>query len=141
MVSVTAGLWQACRESTTQPEDKFCSASLLTCSGIPEEALGPCLKLMMARTFIIMACILSAVGTILLLTIGLTKIGNPRLILLGRGVVIASSICGIIGMAVGISWALLGYEKLLAAAILAIVATALNLSSAVICLIIHKEET
>ena len=76
-------------ESTTEPEDKLCSAIPLTCSSISQEILGQCLKLMMARIFTIMACILSIVGTILLLTIGLSKKSNSRLILMGKGVVIA----------------------------------------------------
>jgi hypothetical protein len=100
--------------------------------------LGQCLKLMMTRTFIIMACIFAAFGAILLVVIGITGKGNPRLIILGKVLVIVSLICNMIGFAVGISWVLYGGRNVAAAAILAIVAAALNLVSAVFVLVIRK---
>jgi hypothetical protein len=98
---------------------------------MPNEFLGQCLKLMMTRTFMIMACIFSAFGAMLLLTKGITKNHSPTLIICSKSLVVASLICGIIGFSVGTSWAIVGFGKLAAAAILAIVATVLNLISAI----------
>jgi hypothetical protein len=92
----------------------------------------------MSRTFIIMACIFSGFGAILLVIIGITEKGNPRLIILGKTLVIVSLICSIIGFSVGISWVLYSGRQLAAAAILAIVAAALNLASTVFVLMIRK---
>jgi hypothetical protein len=94
---------------------------------------------MMTRTFIIMACVFSGFGAILLVIIGIRGKGNPRLIILGKVLVIVSLICSIIGFAVGISWILYGGWKLGAAAILAIVAAALNLLIAVFVLVILRQ--
>jgi hypothetical protein len=92
----------------------------------------------MARTFIIMACIFSVFGAMLLVIIGIRGKGNPRLIILGKVVVIVSLICSIIGFSVGISWISYGGWKLGAAAILAIVAAGLNLLIVVFVLLILK---
>jgi hypothetical protein len=90
------------------------------------------------RVFILIACILSGFGTLLLLIIGITGKNNSALIICAKILVFASLICGIVGIGVGISWVLYGFQSLGVAAILAIVATALNLVTALITLAIRK---
>lgn len=133
---LSVGLWRECRTFSWRYGINECSAITLTCSGVANWFLGQCLKLMIARTFIIIACIFSGFGAILLVLIGIRGEGNPRLIILGKVIVIVSLICSIIGFAVGISWILYGGWQLGAAAILAIVAAALNLLIAVFVLLI-----
>jgi hypothetical protein len=91
---------------------------------------------MVTRAFIIMACIFSGLGAILLVVIGIIGKGNPRLIILGKVLVFVSLIFSIIGFSVGISWVMYSGRQLGAAAILAIVAAGLNVISAVFVVII-----
>jgi hypothetical protein len=62
-------------------------------------------------------------------------------IILGKALVTGSLIFGVIGFAVGITWALYGFGKLAVADILAIVANATNLFSVSIVFAILKPET
>jgi hypothetical protein len=140
-LSITAGLWWSCATSSTKPINEKCSANHLTCSGVPKLVLGHCLKMVTARAFITVACIVSVLGTIVLLIIGITGRNNPTLIILGKGLATGSLIFGVIGLAVGITWALhISGELAVPALFLSIVATTMNLASVGIVLAIPKLE-
>ncbi len=134
--SLSVGLWRDCRTFSWRYHTDKCFTSPLTCSGVPSPVVGQCLKLMVTRAFIIMACIFSGFGAILLVVIGIIGKGNPRLIILGKVLVFVSLIFSIIGFSVGISWVLSSDRQLAVAAILAIVAAGLNVFSAVFVLMI-----
>jgi hypothetical protein len=97
-LSITAGLWRVCATHGTKPIYKECVASLLTCSGVPQLVLGQCLKLMTARAFITAACIFSAFGTMVLLTIGITGRNNLTLIILGKALVTGSYLAKLLSL-------------------------------------------
>jgi hypothetical protein len=96
---------------------------------------------MVARMFIIMASTFSFFGAIALLKLGITGKDNSRVIVRSKVLVNVSLICGLIGFAIGISWALKSdTDQLGAAAVLAIIATTVNCLSAVIILGLPEDE-
>ncbi|UJR34964.1 hypothetical protein I4U23_027742 [Adineta vaga] len=137
-VSVTAGLWRSCVKSTLEPKFEVCDTTPLTCDNMPEAYLSQCLKLIMTRTFVILACILSAFSTLHLLIIGITKKETRLSVNIGIGLVIAAFVCGTIGMSVGISWATLGGNAMGLAFIPNIFAVVFSLCSIIIVILIFK---
>jgi len=132
---VEGGLWRECSYVGTT----FCLNRPLTCSGVPSLFLDECIKLIAARIFVTLACILSAFGVLFLLTVGIAQTSNPTFVLLGKAFAGLSFICGVIGVAVGLSWALYGGGvQLGAASILGIIATILSLVSTGIAMTIPK---
>jgi hypothetical protein len=131
------GLWRECAYVGTT----FCLNRPLTCSGVPSSLLDVCIKLITARIFVTLACILSAFGVLFLLTVGIAQTSNATFVLLGKAFAGLSFICGVIGVPVGLSWALyVGRVQLGAAAILGIIATILSLVSTGIAIFIPRNQ-
>ena len=80
-----------------------------------------------------MACILSAFAAICLFTRVVESLGSNTIVsLISKGLPVLSLISGIIGVALGISFATFGTLKIGGAAIVAIVALIVNLVGAVL---------
>ncbi|CAF1463924.1 unnamed protein product [Rotaria sordida] len=121
----TYGLWRSC---VTVSNMKQCVA--ITCPSENDE-IGFCSKILVARAFVTISCVLSGISAICLLVYTIIGDSAPRVLLLvAKGLVLACLIMGIIGVAVGINAKIdTGSEvklQLGAAAIIGIVAIIIN---------------
>ncbi|CAF1344907.1 unnamed protein product [Rotaria sp. Silwood1] len=135
---VTYGLWRYCPST---PDGKTCED--LSC---PSEIFetGFCNKILAARTFLTLACILSCTsGIIWVLFCAVTVDTTPRLLLLvDKGLTFGCLLAGIIGVAVGIS-ATMNAEsemklRLGAAAIVGIVGIVTNIVGALLSVLVKQ---
>ena len=78
---------------------------------------------MATRILIIIACVLAGMSAIISLTIGFTKKFDMRIIRTKIYIMLASFVCEIAGVSVGVVWALNTHGALGVAAIIAIIAT------------------
>ncbi|CAF0961239.1 unnamed protein product [Rotaria sordida] len=128
------GLWQDCGYIGTWT----CVFRGFSCSGLPSPLMGECIKLIMTRVFIILACLVSAFGATNLLQVARSGGNNPQYIMSSKVCAAVSVLCGILSISLGISWALYGGVATLgAAAALGIVATVLSLFSTVVAFMIR----
>ncbi len=133
----TFGLWQLC---STTPDTKSCDS--IKC---PSEVSGDasfCSKILAARAFMTLACIISGITAIWSFACAVTKDNINRILILGtKGLVFVCLVMGIIGVAVGSNASLNfgGGElelKLGAAAIVGIIAIIINFGGAIAALFI-----
>ncbi|CAF1307966.1 unnamed protein product [Rotaria magnacalcarata] len=129
------GLWRQCVKFGTNT----CANRPLGCSGVPSSLIGQCIKLIMARVFIIFACMLSAFGALFLFMVGISQSPNASFSMFGKACAAVSLMSGILGVSLGISWAMYGGDVTVgAAAILGIVGIILSFISTVFAVMIPK---
>jgi len=133
----TIGLWQGC---VTTPDEKSCES--IPCPSEQSGAASLCSKILAARAFMTLACIISGITAVCSFACAVTKDNTNRILLLAtKGLVFVCLVTGIIGVAVG-SNASLNYGggegefKLGAAAIVGIVAIIINFGGAIAALFI-----
>jgi len=133
----TSGLWQSCE---TSPDTKSCVS--VKCPSEVSGSTSVCSKILAARAFMTLACIISGIAAICSFACAVTKDSTNRILLLGtKGLVFLCLVMGIIGVAVGINATLnsgldeIGF-KLGAAAIVGIVAIIINFGGAIAALFI-----
>ncbi|UJR11021.1 hypothetical protein I4U23_015206 [Adineta vaga] len=141
-MSITVGLWKSCKEEICSP--------LPSCSE-GELDRNSCQKMMIARAFITMTCVLSAVGALVLIITGILGASNALFIMATRGLPIVTFVTGLIGIALTISFTKATDEnyrgmyrdsvKLGAAAISAIVAMIMTLFVVIIAFFIRPKAT
>jgi hypothetical protein len=129
-------MWKLCGSTAYE---KVCAD--YTCISRNDNS-GTCSKLSAAKAFVTLACILSGISALCLFACIVTTDNIHRMLLLAaKGLVFASLITGIIGVAVGISATTdlantLFKSSLGAAAIIGIVALIINLSGAIVALLV-----
>ncbi|CAM4959486.1 unnamed protein product [Rotaria socialis] len=129
------GLWRECVKFGTTT----CVNFPLGCTGVPSSSIGRCIKIIMARLFVTFACILSAFGALFLLMVGISQNPNASFIMFGKACATVSFISGIVGVSLGISWAMYGGGVTVgAAAILGIVGIIISFISTVFAAMIPK---
>ena len=127
---VQLGLWRFCQQQQGQ---SICIAFDCNTDTTKDSAL--CSKMQAARAFVTMACILSAFAAICLFTRVVESLGSNTIVsLISKALPILSLISGIIGVALGISFATSATLnlKIGGAAIVAIIALIVNLVGAVL---------
>ncbi|CAF2953870.1 unnamed protein product, partial [Rotaria sp. Silwood2] len=133
---ITTGLWRIC---SSAPNIKTCVA--ISCPSESDET-SFCSKILTARAFVTLACILSGISAICLVVYAIQGDKTPRILLLAtKGLVFACLIMGIIGVAVGINATVSGDSLIKldfgAAAIIGIVAIIINFIGAIITALIR----
>ncbi len=133
----TTGLWKTCDSSGGS---KQCVD--ITCPQSGSDTAGLCSKILAARAFVTLACIISAISALcLLLSVGMIDKTRQILINVGKGLAFACLIMGIIGIAVGISVSTgTGTEAKMdwgAASIIGIVLIFINLAGAILSVFIR----
>jgi hypothetical protein len=122
----TLGLWQACGLVLNE---KRCYA--LPCPEKEGVISDSCNKILAARAFVTLACIISGISALCLFLSAVTSETVRRILLIaGKGLAFASLITGIIGVAVGINVTTFKL-KWGAAAILGIIAIVINFFGAI----------
>ncbi|CAF1540119.1 unnamed protein product [Adineta ricciae] len=135
------GLWRSC--STSDAGIQICLDPSSLCPLAEGEAASSCHKMAAAKTFITLACIFSAISALCLVACIIESINkNTIVVTLIKVLPILSLVVGIIGLAVGISYAtyigsLPAEVSLGAASILAIIAVVINLIAAISALLIR----
>jgi hypothetical protein len=94
-ISITVGLWEWCIAS-------ICSVSPQCLTSI-EAADSVCKKIVIARVFVTIACIISSLEVMMLIVGGLLKASNTAVVLTSKGLAIATLVTGTIGMPLVIS--------------------------------------
>ncbi len=95
----TLGLWQACGPVLNE---KLCIA--LQCAEKEGVISNFCNKILAARAFVTLSCIISGISALCLFLSAVTSETIRRILLIaGKGLAFASLITGIIGVAVGIN--------------------------------------
>src|SRR5579871_6012548 len=101
---MTIGLWHRCESNASEP---MCAKLDLTCSQTEGENLSLCHKRMVARAFVTVACIMSALSFLCLFTCAMINTDSNRIIaVISKILPFVSCITGIIGVAVGIAFAI-----------------------------------
>jgi hypothetical protein len=139
-IKASAGLWRSCGSISG---NTICSDLPSSCSLVIGESAGICHKMMAARAFVTIACIISGISAICLFACALQIINqNQRVIMISKALAIGSFVMGVIGLAIGI--AVTTYTGILpikaslsVAAILAIVAVVTNLLGTVLAMMIR----
>jgi hypothetical protein len=119
------GLWRACLSTE---DETTCRELPKTCSQELPENLPACNKMMVARAFVTIACIISGLSALCLFARAMIESASRRIIIMISKVLpIVSFIAGVIGVAFGIAYILsTNGAKILEAAILGITAVAIN---------------
>jgi hypothetical protein len=136
-VEITVGLWKTCGSSGGLKE-----CVDITCPQSESDTTDFCSKILAARAFVTLACIISAISALcLLISVGMIDKTRQILINVGKGLAFACLIMGIIGIAVGISVTTgTGTEAKLdwgAASIIGIVLIFINLAGAILSVFIR----
>ncbi len=132
----TIGLWKLCG---TTPDEKSCES--IKCPSEVSELATFCSKILAARAFMTLACILSGITAICSFGSAVTNDNTNRILVLAtKGLVFVCLVMGIIGVAVGSNASLNFFGgggegapqfKLGAAAIVGIVAIIINFGGAI----------
>ncbi|CAF1527983.1 unnamed protein product [Adineta ricciae] len=139
-IKTTIGLWRTC---DTLAGIKICVDLPSSCSLTKGQSESICQKMITARAFLTLACILSGISVLCLFAgIVLTDHQQKIILLTSKILTVGSFLTGVIGLSVGIAYAtstggLPLSVSLNVAAILVIVAVVLNLCAAIFALIIH----
>jgi hypothetical protein len=134
----TVGLWQRCG---TSPVPKFCDS--IPCPSEESGAASLCSKILAARAFMTLACIISGITAVCSFACAVTKDNTNRILLLAtKGLVFVCLVMGIIGVAVGSNATVnpggdIIKFRLGAAAIVGIVAIIINFGGAIVALFIQ----
>ena len=134
MISQHSGLWRGC---ITISDTTTCESLPSSCSNLPSMALDSCHKLLGARAFMTITCILAPFSVIcILLNLMRNTSSNQMITMISK---ILPSVCfvfGIIGVALGISFITNDnnedFVQLGAAGALGILAVIFNFSAAVV---------
>ena len=120
-----AGLWRAC---VSMESETTCGELPKTCSDALPEALPVCSKMLVARAFLTIACIISGLSVLFLFARAMMEsTARKIIIMISKILPVVSFIAGIIGVAVGINYILSSNGgKIREAAILGITAVAFN---------------
>ena len=135
--SVNQGLWRGC---STVPGAAFCLDTVSSCpSELPPSLVAICHKMIAAKAFMTLACLLSAFSALCIFS-NLTNNtnSNSMMIMICRLLPVLCFVCGIIGVGLGIAY-ITDQEllKISTAAILGIAAVVLNLIGAVLTVLIR----
>ncbi len=129
----TIGLWRTC--STSSNTEKQCYS--IQCPQTGDDTTGYCSKLLAARAFVTLACIMSGISAVLLfISVATSDNGKQILLMAGRGLAFVCLIMGIIGVAIGINLATGISSNWGAAAIIGIIAIIINFCGAVASILI-----
>ena len=136
-IKFSVGLWRSC---VSVPDNKVCvnGPDPSICSLITGETADVCHKMIAARAFITIACIISGISAVCFFARTLETINqNKMVIMTSMGLAIGSFVAGVIGLALGITattatGSLPVKVSINAAAILAIIAVVINLIGAVL---------
>jgi hypothetical protein len=129
-VSYKMGLWQGCANSD-------CGGYSCSAEG------GSCSQQQAAQAFMTLACIISPFAVACLIFVAITNKFDLPFLWVGKGLAGVSFVFGLIGMAVGINFAIngTGYSLGLGpAAIVSIIAVILNLAAAIIGGLVREEQ-
>ncbi|CAF3435174.1 unnamed protein product [Rotaria socialis] len=137
---VTIGLWRGCASIL---QLTACSNLLSSCTLRNGESLPLCQKMMAARAFVTIACIISGASAVCLFAYILQSINKyQKVLIISKILTFSSLVTGVIGIALGIVFATdnggLPIKKSVSVgAILAILAVAMNLIGAVLSLLVR----
>ncbi|CAF5086136.1 unnamed protein product, partial [Rotaria magnacalcarata] len=132
----TIGLWRACI-SINGPTK--CGNIISDCELYRGQAIQRCHKMIAARAFVTIACILSALSAVCIFTyIIIQTETNQILFMISKVLPILSFIAGIIGLAVGIAFITSSDSvKLSSATFVDIVAVAINVIGAILAVLVR----
>ncbi|CAF3332150.1 unnamed protein product [Rotaria socialis] len=132
----TIGLWRACI-SINGPTQ--CGYIISDCKLYRGQAIQRCHKMMAARVFVTIACILSALSAVCIFTYIIIKTdANQIIFMISKVLPILSFIAGAIGLAVGIAFITPSDSiKLSSATFVDIVAVAINVIGAILTVLIR----